>query len=44
MDLDGELVSAVEDFDEDRKAFGIREAGAKDFGAVVCPEFVKGFS
>lgn len=42
MDLDGEVVAGVEDFDEDGEAVGIGEIVAEDFGAVLCPEIVEG--
>ena len=44
MNLDGEVVRGIEDLDEEREAFGIRQVLAEDFPAVTQPEVVQGFS
>jgi hypothetical protein len=44
VDLDGEVVAGVEDFDEDGKAGVLAVAIAEEFRAVVEPEVVEGFS
>jgi len=43
VDLDGEVIAGVEDFDEEGEAVA-GESGAEDFFAVVLPEVVEGFS
>lgn len=42
MDLDGEIVPGIEDFDEEGETFA-GEVGAEDFVTVVAPEIVQGF-
>lgn len=44
VDLDGEIVCGVENFDEDGEAFGIGQGGTENFLAVILPQFVEGFA
>ena len=44
MDLDGEVVGAIEDLDQDGETWGVREFFAEDLGAVVGPQIMQGFS
>lgn len=44
MDLDREVFTRIEDFDEDGKPFVVRQTGAEEFLAMVFPEIVEGFS
>ena len=44
MDLNGEIVLAIENFDENGETLTLRKAFAKDFRAVILPKFVEGLS
>ncbi len=43
MDLDGEIVSGIKNFDEKGESLA-NEVVAEDFGAMVCPEVIEGLS
>ena len=43
MDLNGERLRAIEDFDQDGETFAVGQTGAENLAAVVFPELVERF-